>query len=325
MTPSPPSLCLAFALAAALAAQSPERTVFQPRLAQAESVLQRFYRGESLEEGARRVNALVDRYNALVRQRNDELDAARAQVERDLPLGPAPAADDAPAVRAYNERVRARNGAVARYNERARQTDADVQQARARVEAERQALKARSDAYAAFHDREQDLAFFTGLNRLLADVRAAGRARPDPDLAAALDRVRGYRRELARWAAGRQEAQEDGLVLVQAMVGDEPCCFIVDTGAQVVCLPGEIIEALGLAGGLGEETTLTLAGGQKLRGRSVVLPRVAAAGMACADVAGSAVPAAEVGIDGLLGQSFLKRFVYTIDERKPGKLILTAR
>jgi predicted aspartyl protease len=225
----------------------------------------------------------------------------------------------------YNEQRAAARQAVDAYNERTRQLDAGISQARARLEAEQQALKARTDAYQAFHEQERDVAFYTGVNRLLADLRAACRDRPDPDLLAAVARVRGYRRELARWAAARQDAQADGLVLVDAMVGDEPCCFIVDTGAQEVCLPREIIDAMGLAGSLGEEATLTLAGGQKLRGRSIVLPRVAVAGRAGTDVAGSAVPASEVGIDGLLGQSFLKHFVYTLDEGRPGKLILMPR
>ena len=56
-----------------------------------------------------------------------------------------------------------------------------------------------------------------------------------------------------------------------------------------------------------------------------MLPRVAVGGQEGTDVAGSAVPASEVGIDGLLGQSFLKHFVYTVDERRPGKLILVPR
>ena len=47
--------------------------------------------------------------------------------------------------------------------------------------------------------------------------------------------------------------------------------------------------------------------------------------LAATDVAGSAVPASDVGIDGLLGQAFLKRFVYTIDEDRPGKLVLVRR
>ena len=91
------------------------------------------------------------------------------------------------------------------------------------------------------------------------------------------------------------------------------------------CLAFALVSVLGLSGRLGEVATLTLAGGQKLRGRSIVLPRIAVAGAAGTQVEGSAVPASEVGIDGLLGQSFLKRFVYTIDERQAGKLILVPR
>jgi clan AA aspartic protease (TIGR02281 family) len=341
---------IALALAPALLAQ----TGFQPRLDAAAAVMDRFYRGESPEAGQQRVNALVERYNGLVQQRNTELQAARDQADRELApsnalaadldaqdraLGAPPDPSDPQAVRRYNERVRARNALAARvnqsraaaqpaldrYNQLTRRLDAGIDQARARLEAERQAFKARADALDAFHDQGRDLAFFAGLNQLLADLRAACRSRPDPGLLAALAQVRGWRRELARWAGARQAAQDNGLVLVQAMVGDEPCCFIVDTGAQLVCLPTELISALGLSGSLGESATLTLAGGQKLRGRSIVLPRVAVGGQVGTEVAGSAVPASEVGIDGLLGQSFLKHFVYTIDEGRPGKLLLVPR
>jgi clan AA aspartic protease (TIGR02281 family) len=352
--PLGPLRCAALVLAPVLLAGAGEPVAFQPRLAAVETVMERFYRGENLEAGHQRVNALVERFNAQVEQRNTQLEAARAEADRQLApskelaatldaqdqaLGLPPAETDLQAMRRYNDRVKARNAVAERYNgSRAaaqqavdafnalsQRLDAGIKQARAQLEGEQQALKARTDAYQAFHDQERDVAFYTGLNRLLADLRAACRSHPDPGLLAALDRVRGYRRELARWAAARQETEDNGLVLVDAMVGDEPCCFIVDTGAQLVCLPGEIISALGLTGSLGEESTLTLAGGQKIRGRSIVLPRVAVGGQEGTDVAGSAVPASEVGIDGLLGQSFLKHFVYTVDERRPGKLILVPR
>lgn len=345
-----PRCWIILAMAPALLAQ----TGFQPRMEAVAAVMDRFYRGESPEAGQRRVNALVERYNAQVQQRNTGLEAARAQADRELApskeleaaldaqdraLGAPPDPSDAPAVRRYNDRVKARNALVARinasraaaqpaldaYNQLTRRLDAGIDQERARIEAERQALKARTDALDAFHDQGRDLAFFAGLNELLADLRGACRSRPDPGLLAALEQVRGWRRELARWAGTRQAAQDNGLVLVDAMVGDEPCCFIVDTGAQLVCLPTELIAALGLSGSLGEAATLTLAGGQKLRGRSIVLPRVAAAGRVATAVAGTAVPASEVGIDGLLGQSFLKHFVYTIDETRPGNLLLVPR
>ena len=54
--------CIVLALAPALLAQS----AFQPRLAAMAAVMDRYYRGESLEAAQRRVNALVDRFNAIL-------------------------------------------------------------------------------------------------------------------------------------------------------------------------------------------------------------------------------------------------------------------
>ena len=345
---------LALFLAPVLLAQATDPVQIKARLASIEAVMDRFYRGERLEGAHQRVNALVEAFNAQVAETTREAEAARAQAEREIApsrelgarlaavdqaLGTPPDPADRSAIRSYNERVDARNALAAQCNElqakareavdacnaRTRRLDAALDQARARVKAEQEALQARQAAFEAFREQDRDVAFFTQLNRFLADLRDAARSRQDPELLGALAKVRACRRELADWAAARQAAQANGLVLVLAMVGDETCCFIVDTGAQQVCLPTELIEAIGLAGSLGEESTMILAGGQKVRGRSITLPRVAASGMAAADVAGSAIPASEVGIDGLLGQAFLKHFVYTIDERRQEKLVLTAR
>ena len=96
------------------------------------------------------------------------------------------------------------------------------------------------------------------------------------------------------------------------------------TQVGVTIAPG-IVEALGLTRKLGEEIELVLAGGQKIKGRELVLPSVTVAGRTEKDVPAAAVKVSEVGIDGLLGQSFLKRFVYTIDESKKQRLILRPR
>jgi clan AA aspartic protease (TIGR02281 family) len=335
-------------LAPVLRAQVPD---LQARLASVEGILARFYRGESLDAGHRRIGALVDAYNAQVKQTNEALAAAKAQVDRDVAPGRQLAADldaqekalatppdpsDREGVKRFNALVDARNDLVAKYNQvaaagqqaveaynaRLQQQNATLEQARAKLEAERQAFQDRSDAYAAFQAQGRDVAFFTALNRLLADLRGACRAGADPGSTAALEQVRGYRRELARWAAEHQAAQDHGLVLVTALVGDEPCCLILDTGAQVVCLPRELVDALDLTASLGEETTLSLAGGRKTKGRSIQLPRIAIGSAIRTQVDASAVAASDVGIDGLLGQSFLKSFKYTVDA---GQLTLVPR
>ena len=343
-----PIVLAALCLAPALRAQVSD---LQTRLVTAETIMARFYRGETLDAGHKRVTARVDAFNVQLKQSNQELAAAKAEVDQatapgrelaatldaqDKALASPPAPSDREAVKRYNAQVDARNELVARYNQlaasgqqvvdaynaRLQRQNAAMEQARARLDAERQAFQARTEAYEAFQAQGQDVAFFTALNRLLAELRTASRLGPDPATAAALDQVRGYRRELARWAAEHQAAQDSGLVLVTALVGDESCCFILDTGAQVVCLPRELVDALDLAGRLGEEATMSLAGGRKTRGRTLQLPRITVGGAALTDVAASAIPASDVGIDGLLGQSFLKRFAYTVDA---GQLTLVPR
>jgi predicted aspartyl protease len=340
------SLVAAAVLAPALIAQTAPAD-FHTRLEAIQEVMNRFYRGENLATTRTRVNAEVDAFNAATTKANHEADAARAKAEAAMAAARDAAAqvetmDRALAARENpgdRESIRARNSAVERYNQlqasaqaavsacngQIRAIDASLDQARAQVAAHRDALKARSDAYDAFRRQDRDVAFFSAVNGLLADLRQALRQRPDPALQSDLDQVRRCRRELAEWAMTRENGQDDGLVLVLAEVADEVCCFIVDTGAQQVCLPMEIVEALGLGPQLGEVSTMTLAGGQKVSGRALTLPRLAASGQAAADVPACAIPASEVGIDGLLGQTFLKHFAYTIDERRPEKLVLVPR
>ena len=175
----------------------------------------------------------------------------------------------------------------------------------------------------AFTESDEPLRFFCRLNRLLADLKSAARAgHLQLEL---LDRVRGLRRELAAWAMREEEESGNGHVGVPAVVGDEPCWFIVDTGAHVTTLNFEIVDALGLSGALGEETKIVGVGGSKVNGRRFEIPRLSVGGMNESGILAAAVAPNSVGFDGLLGQTFLKRFVYTIDERRPEKLLLTRR
>lgn len=323
------------------------------RISAAEQVLDRFYRGEPLDLLRQRMNAEVDAFNAQLKARQAEVEKARLQAEQDLKpvqerLGQVAEMDrelesagqpaGKEAVERHNTMVEQRNRLAeeaAELNDAARKSaeayNALVQRVQVETDRERARMKSahaearlRLDAYDAFRAKGDDAKFFRGLNGLLADLNTGFRG-GRTELKAPLEKVRGFRRELARWAQGQQARQEHGLVLVEAQIGEEPCCFMVDTGAQLICLSAELIEALGLSGSLGEEKTLILAGGQRIQGRGLDLPSITVAGVTETKVAASAVPASDVGIDGLLGQSFLKRFVYTIDERKPEKLILVRK
>jgi len=116
-----------------------------------------------------------------------------------------------------------------------------------------------------------------------------------------------------------------GPVLVEGLIGGEPCCLMVDTGAMRTSLSPELVGALGLNDRLGGEASFVLAGGVRLRGRVVDLPSVALGDISAKAVPAVTIAASEVGIDGLLGQSFLKGFIYTVDERRPEKVFLQPR
>ena len=99
--------------------------------------------------------------------------------------------------------------------------------------------------------------------------------------------------------------------------------YSLPTGAMRTTVAPGLVAALGIA--LGDETEFSLAGGKKVKGRQIVLPSVTVGKVTEKDVDAAAVKVSDVGVDGLLGQSFLKRFVYAIDESRKGKLILRPR
>jgi hypothetical protein len=205
-------------------------------------------------------------------------------------------------------------------------TQLELEEQRKRVMAAQAAVNERLATFKAFTESGRDVAFFLDLNRLLADIRQALRDKPgDPALQARLNRIRGFRRELAAWAVTGYALKSNGLIIVEALVGDEPGWFIVDTGAMDTIVSEELLDAIDLGRSLGRETSLSVIGGLRVKGLSCRIPQLTVAGQTLTGVAVSVVPPAEVGIDGLLGQSFLKSFVYTIDEKNPIKLILIRR
>ena len=332
---------------------------YDRRIDRFEAIMNRFYRGESIGEARRRHNALVKKHNKRVAAGNDETKAAEKKLElalkplrkvqavikkMDKKLEGEPNESDRNAVRRYNALIKRRNARVRQANELSRQSSteidaynelvarakAEVDASSDRLEAARRTLDARVGDYEEFHESEKDLAFFRDVNRFYADLhdrrRRSGGTR---ELNRAIRNVRSLRRELGAWAIAEHERRDYGLVVIETTLGGidrehtEPCFFIVDTGAMRTTVAPGLVAALGIA--LGDETEFRLAGGKKVKGRQIVLPSVAVGKVTEKDVDAAAVKVSDVGVDGLLGQSFLKRFVYAIDESRKGKLILRPR
>lgn len=357
----------AFMLAAAAAALIPARTGragyfadYEWEIFRLESIMERFYRGKSVEEATDAVNDLVESYNSRGDAGNREIEASKAALEGQLApqrrikkeiealdkrLARKPSAGDRAAVREYNAAVARRNALAAQFNELnvraragieahnrlAKRVNSELKAFSRVLDARKAALKARKEAYKKFGDEREDLAFFADLNRICARLRRergplGGRGRVEKALA----KVLAMRRELGAWAAARNRSAKHGLVIVEAALADVdgadvPCFFIVDTGASLTILSAELVEVLGLTDKLGDEIEFSLAGAKRTKGRACVLPRLAVAGVTVRDLAAATGRTSEVGVDGLLGQSFLKRFVYMIDETKDPPLILVRR
>ncbi len=320
-----------------------------------ESVMDRYYRGEPLDAALERVNTMVKEHNDLVDSRNRELDASgakvdearkpvekvRAEIDRmDAALKHKPSTSDRAAVKRYNALLKRRNAAVKRYNKlndatndvvnahnaKVKKVKVEFKLASSLVEAVRTDYDERREALERFEKGGDDIAFFESVNRTLAAVYAEMRtSRSSAGWRRVAARLRGIRRELGERATAEHARRDHGLVIIEASLAGEPCWFIVDTGAMRTTIGPGMVAALGLSGKLGDEIELVLAGGLKTKGRELTLPRVEVSGADERDVPAAAVKVSDVGVDGLLGQSFLKRFVYTIDESTRAKLILKRR
>ncbi len=339
------SLLVALTLLPALQGQSPS---LASRVNEAEAIVARYFRGEPLEVERRRVTADIAAYTAETAAAKQKLEAGKAELDArlkplrevearlevlDRQLAKPPIATEArksPAEVAFEAALKERKALFARYDSLRETTEplrtaynAQVQASneamtarRTAVIAAQKAVNARVDALASFRKGNGDVAFFAGLTKLLGECRKAG----DPGL---LAKVRGLRQELFAHARAWAASEPFGPVLVEVRLGEEPALLMVDTGAMRTGISPELAGVLGLP--LGEEAVFVLAGGATLRGKTLTLPTVAVGGVTARDVSAVVFPATEVGIDGLLGQSFLKRFTYTVDERTSEKLLLKPR
>lgn len=157
--------------------------------------------------------------------------------------------------------------------------------------------------------------FSEALVDLLVDARSSG-----SDII--LQRVRSLRRRLAHYY--RDIALETGSesIVVEVLVGDEPCYLLVDTGAELVTLSPPMLTALGWDNLPSTEHEFHLAGGKKTRGQLVSLPEIAFDGLTVKEVSAAVLSSGHPGHDGLLGMSYLGQFLIRIDsqDEKPLQL-----
>lgn len=327
------------------------------RLDAMEKTMDRFYRGDPVEKAKSTINRIVDKHNKWVDTMNAQHQAQGATLEKRLDKvrrfrervegldkrldASRPDPTDKSGVESYNALVSLRNSLFTEGGELGKLCEADAKTLKDAVELSKQEQAARKkrveaakedtlkeiEVYRRWRKADRGPGFAMSVNRLYAELhRERRRIGPSAEFDACIDRARTVRHDLGVHVAGRHARGSSKLIVVPAMLSRrEECFLIVDTGATCVAVSPTMVEALGLSDSVGDEIEVSLAGGVTIKARELLLPQLSVFGQETSDVRAVVLKESEVGIDGLLGLSFLNRFNYRIDRTKDPKLILAPR
>ena len=318
----------------------------EERIGQYEQIMERYFRRNPATAAQNKHKSAVEKYNALVEginatenhrkseigKKRQVLEKLKKQIEKyDAQL----------AEKSNNQVIDQRNVLVRRYNRQLEQLEIEITQfnewviqinqhidaEKAKLDKINAALELEVKHYSDWLRLNKDSEFWVNLNRTFLNLHRKKRAGNQTLLLKEqIQKIRNLRKELGTYAMKKAISQENGLVIISGIIHrQEEFHFIVDTGASYVSLTPEMVEVLGLKDRLGEVTDLRLAAGKTAWGQKIVYPSVSVLGMEEQDVPGVAIPETQVGIDGLLGRSFLKRFVVCFDYEQGPKIQLTPK
>lgn len=233
------------------------------------------------------------------------------------------------AVESYNARVSERNqllgkldarnsahkGAVESYNRAIQQFNSESESQRKRLQSATKAAVSRVNEQQRWLMNRSDVEFYRRVNvlnaRLVRSFGGAATGKPLEYVKAAA----ALRAELGEKAAREEQQRTNGLVIVEALLGERiKCHMIVDTGASTVTISSAVASMLDLTNGPVEEVESTLAGGLVIKGRKVTLPSLGMDGQRVTGVEAMVIPESGCGVDGLLGHSFLDHFAWEFDK-----------
>jgi len=320
--------------------------IIEERIGQYEQIMDRYFRQNPVDTAQNTYKSAFDTYNALVEAINagenhrkseiDEKGKALEKLEIQIEKYDAQLAEKSnyefidqrnALVKRYNRQLKQLENVITQFNEWVKQTNQNIDAEKAKLDKINTALELEIKHYSDWLRLNKDAEFWLDLNRTFLNLHRKRRAGNNNLL---LDKqiqtIRNLRKELGTYAINQAKSQENGLVIIPGIIcRTEEFHFIVDTGANYVSLTPEMVEILGLKERLGEVTDLRLAAGKTARGQKIVYPYISVLGMEEQDVPGLAIPEKKVGIDGLLGRSFLKRFVVCFDYEQGPKIQLTPK
>tara|TARA_B100001964_G_scaffold190654_1_gene212793 strand:- start:35 stop:1111 length:1077 start_codon:yes stop_codon:yes gene_type:complete len=331
--------------------QLSDREITQ-KLAEFDRTMDDFVRGNPRQKAIDTINELIATHNRWIEARNglmdtekarvdgsaESMDGLRTQVEaadrilkQTLQPGTSDEADN------YNRSVEERNALVAEYNtlgdqhrllveqfnDRAAEFQLEIESRGEAVKAAKEEHERRIDGIDAWSKDKRDESFFLELNRLYAAVTEMDRASGTRSRSAG-NTLRSLRSELGEHARATQDESEYGLLVVPVTInGKETIYMLLDTGASRMTITPEVVRVLNLT--TGDAIEMNVAGGLTVAGPEAVLAEVSLYGATALDIPAAVIPNSDLGVDGLLGRSFLKRFILHIDDSKSPSVELTPR
>ena len=306
----------------------------EKRIHRYEQIMDRYFRENHVSKAQNSYKSAVDKYNALVQATNatnkknksiiDQKEKALENIKDQIGEYDAQLAK-----KSTNKLIDQRNLLVERYNRLLKQLEEEITQFNKSVSQANQILNTQKailekisttleleiKKYNDWWRLNKDEEFWEELNQTYLILHRKSQAGNNHFLLDQhIQKIREIRRELGAHAIEKARLSDSGLVIITGVVNrKEEFHFIVDTGANHVSLTPEMVEVLGLKDRLEEVTELKLAAGKTAWGQKIIYPYISVLGMEEHNVPGIVIPEKNVGIDGLLGRSFLKRFFVCFD------------
>ena len=242
-----------------------------------DQVMDRFYRhvavDDIIDDFNQDIEASQQAYNAEIAAFNAQVEAINAfadQLKRDL----AAINRMKPNAKQRDKKVAAHNTNVEKHEQMIAALERDKKRL-ARLEkrlqresrSSRRAVNRAINDYQAWYRDGKDVAFNKRLSQLYAHlVRQVYQHDPNnrltPQTAQQLEQVRQMRNDLVTWKKRRNEESPVTMLYIEVILnGQERTNYLLDTGASSVTLSYPMVYALGLEDQLGDEVTVSLAGG----------------------------------------------------------------
>lgn len=313
-----------------------------------EVIMDQYFRHDPVDIANESVKSAIDEFNKRLERETDGLAAEKSELARqfeairqieeqvdtlDQKLNQVRSDEQGPdSIKNYNSLVSEYNALVEKhkgllddyktkesaYNNKVQGSNRDAEERKKEIERIKDDARTKLDNYNNWKRNRGPERFFNDLNTFYASLHKKARNNENnvDNMQEHIDSIKKIRDELALLTKNEQDSLENGMLIVEALVGrsNEKCHFIVDLGASVTSLTESMVDVLGFNEHLGEEVELSLPNAIKIKAPQLLIPSITVKGATVEFVKGVVLKESMVGIDGCLGLSFLNHFDCRIEK-----------